>query len=232
MTDDLTELLVTQAPQPGRPLWGLTVLVVEDSRFACEAMRLLCLRSGARIRRADCLASARRHLMTYRPTVVIVDPGLPDGSGLDLIAELAAARPRIAAILGASGDPEMEAEARARGADGFLVKPIESLAAFQRTILAALPAVCSDRPQVQPGDRIEPDRMALRDDLLHAADILDHAPDGRRLDYLSRFLVGVARIAHDGALARAAEAMAGDHDRAPDKVSALVRDRLAAGSAF
>ncbi|WP_284162519.1 response regulator [Frigidibacter sp. SD6-1] len=232
MADDLTELLVTQAPQPGRPLWGLTVLVVEDSRFACEAMRLLCLRSGARIRRADCLGSARRHLMTYRPTVVIVDPGLPDGSGLDLIAELAAARPRIPAILGASGDPGLEAEARARGADGFLTKPIESLAAFQRAILAALPAVGGARPQIQPGDRIEPDRMALRDDLLHAADILDHAPDDGRLDYLSRFLVGVARIAHDGALADAAEAMAGDHDHAPGELSALVRDRLAAGSSF
>ena len=43
------------APTANRPLLGLTVLVIEDSKFACEAMRLLCLRSGERIRRADSL---------------------------------------------------------------------------------------------------------------------------------------------------------------------------------
>ena len=36
-----------------RPMIGLTILVVEDSRFACEALRIFCLRSGARIRRSD-----------------------------------------------------------------------------------------------------------------------------------------------------------------------------------
>ena len=38
------------APTALRPMLGLTVLVIEDSRYACDAMRLLCLRSGARIR--------------------------------------------------------------------------------------------------------------------------------------------------------------------------------------
>ena len=88
-----------QKPTAERPLLGLTVLIVEDSRYASEAMRLLCLRSGARIRRADSLRAARRHLQVYRPAAIIVDLGLPDGSGLDLIAELDAASPRVAALL-------------------------------------------------------------------------------------------------------------------------------------
>ncbi len=102
MTDDLSQLL-SNHPSPDRPLAGRTVLLVEDSRFASEAIRLLCLRSGARIRRADCLTAARRHLAVYRPSVVIVDMGLPDGSGAELIEELARATPRVPVILGTSG---------------------------------------------------------------------------------------------------------------------------------
>ncbi|NQZ71900.1 MAG: response regulator, partial [Dinoroseobacter sp.] len=42
----------------GRPLLGLRLLLVEDSRFAAEAVRLMCLKSGARLRRADSIATA------------------------------------------------------------------------------------------------------------------------------------------------------------------------------
>ncbi|MEL7181360.1 MAG: response regulator, partial [Pseudomonadota bacterium] len=53
--ETLDDLMFTRAPTARRPLLGLTVLVVEDSRFASDAVRLMCLRSGARIRRADSL---------------------------------------------------------------------------------------------------------------------------------------------------------------------------------
>jgi DNA-binding response OmpR family regulator len=82
---------------------GLTVLAVEDSRYASEALRLMCLRSGARIRRADCIASAKRHLNVYRPSVAIVDLGLPDGSGLDLIRDHAGGQVARPIVLGTSG---------------------------------------------------------------------------------------------------------------------------------
>ncbi len=101
--DDLDPFAPHQTPTAKRPLLGMTVLVVEDSRFASEALRLMCLRSGARIRRADCLRSARRHLQVYRPSVAIIDLGLPDRSGLELIEELNRATPRVGVIPIAGG---------------------------------------------------------------------------------------------------------------------------------
>lgn len=211
MADDLAQYTIApQHPTPERPLLGATVLVVEDSRYASEAVRLLCLRSGARIRRADTLASARRHLQVYRPSAVIVDLGLPDGSGLGLIAELARSDTRVPVLLGTSGDPAAEEAALAAGADGFLQKPITSLAAFQQAILSRLPADARPPgPRALASETVAPDPLALRDDLAHAADVLEAgAGDPHLLDYIAQFLGSVARCADDRPLARAAAGLA------------------------
>lgn len=217
-----------------RPLLGLTILVVEDSRFACEAMRLLCLRSGARIRRADCLKSARRHLKAYRPSVVIVDLGLPDGSGVDLIAEIAETSPRVGVILGTSGDLGREEEAMNAGADGFLQKPISTLGAFQGVILSHLPEDWQSRRPIALSDEvIEPDMMALQDDLAHAADILkEGSRDAQNIEYIAQFVGGVARSVGDEPLANAASGLASARangqsvDSATAAMASLVKDRL------
>lgn len=233
MTDDFCTQIQPRKPTPDRPLLGVTVLVVEDSRFASEAMRLLCLRSGARIRRADCLASARRHLSTYRPSAVIVDLGLPDGSGASLIHELASSDQPCPVLLGTSGDPTAEQAALAAGADGFLEKPITSLAVFQQAILSRLPD--SLRPagmRLVSGDEVTPDPIALRDDLTHVAAILSARVDGHTLEYIAQFLASVARSASDTGLAQAASQLgeAGVTGRDPgpalSAVASLVETRM------
>ncbi|OCX66919.1 response regulator [Thioclava sp. SK-1] len=234
MSDDVTGLLGHRHASAARPLLGLTVLVVEDSRYASEAMRLLCLRSGARIRRADCLRSAHRHLQTYRPSVVIVDLGLPDGSGADLIEAVKKLGQAMPAVLGTSGDIGMETVAYAAGADGFLPKPVESLALFQQAVLAVLPQ--GERPigvTVAKDDHINPDPIALRDDLNHMAEVLSQARDPASLGYVAQFLSGVARSAHDEDLENAAAALVqagGASDAQISRLSVMVNDRIDAGS--
>ena len=209
MSDDLEGFTMSRPANPDRPFQGMTALVVEDSRFASEAIRLLCLRSGARIRRADSLAAAHRHLSVYRPSIVIVDMGLPDGCGDELLAELDQTAPRVPVLLGISGDATRAAAALAAGADGFLVKPIESLAVFQQEVLKALPqGQTTLKPRVVPSDMIEPDRLSLQDDLSHMAEVIDATPKGETLDYIAQFLEGVARSAHDSALEEAAAGLA------------------------
>ncbi len=204
--DEIAPLGPGRTPTTRRPLLGMTVLVVEDSRYASEALRLMCLHSGARIRRADCLRAARRHLQVYRPSVVIVDLGLPDGSGLDLIAELSRAVPRVGALIATSGELNAEQPALAAGADAFLGKPLVALGSFQHAILSVLPP---ERRPAEPAlvntETVKPDTLAYRDDMHHVADLLEEPHSGPVLDYVAQFLGSVAAAAEDGQMHAAAQ---------------------------
>lgn len=233
MPISLEPVPLSPAITAARPLAGMTVLVVEDSRFASEAVRLLCLKSGARIRRADSLRSARRHLNVYLPSVVIVDLGLPDGSGIELIQDLAGANRRIPVILATSGEDRQFIAALEAGADGVLAKPIESLAVFQAAVLNNLPD--DQRPQglrLVSDEMVEPDPIAFRDDLAHIADVLTASDDDKTLDYVTRFLAGVARSARDDALEAAAAKLAARHSSGSSirsdlaRVAGLLQERI------
>jgi len=232
--NSLDDFMQTRPPTAARPLLGLTVLVVEDSRFASEAMRLLCLRSGARIRRADSLHHAHKHLAVYRPSVVIVDIGLPDGSGVDLIRELSSAHARVDVVLGTSADPDGESKAIKAGADGFLAKPLSSIGYFQSKILENLP---TDRQpkgiRVLSDEIVVPDAVALRDDFAAAAVALEDASDQRTLRYLTQFLGGLARSVEDNTLEREMNTLAdlqskgaGVHTQVA-RIAGIVQERLA-----
>jgi DNA-binding response OmpR family regulator len=181
------------------------VLLVEDILTAGEAVRLMCITSGARLRRADCITSARRHLRIYRPDVAIVDMGLPDGDGAELIAELAQASPRTETIIGLSADLSRATAAMEAGADSFIEKPLNSVAGFQSAILMNLPN--HRRPmdiRLLPDLAFEADQRALQEDLVHALDLLNNK-ERVQPGYLAAFIAGVARTASDPTLEQAAE---------------------------
>ena len=213
-------------PTSRRPLHGLMVLLVEDSLTAGEAVRLMCITSGARLRRADCMTSARRHLRIYRPDVAIVDMGLPDGDGAELIAELAQANPRTQTIIGLSADPSRATAAMEAGADSFIQKPLNSVAGFQSAILMNLPH--HRRPmdiRLLPDLAFEADQRALQEDLIHALELLNNTKDGANPGYLAAFVTGVARTASDPTLEQAAEQYSTTQN--PSDLRAALTDFLA-----
>lgn len=209
----LDRVIHSQTPQTPSavallPLQGLTVLAVEDSRFASDALRLLCQRSGARLRRVDTLQAAYFHLRVYRPDVMLIDMGLPDGRGDALIRDLAQHRPQGPVVIALSGDPDAKAEAMAVGAHDFIEKPFPTLAAFQAEILRHLPDR-ADRSTIASADTyLTPDPLALHDDLQHAAGLAHANPNPQQRRYLAGFVTGIARSANDPALAAAAQALA------------------------
>lgn len=219
-----------------RPLSGVTILLVEDSRYCSEAVRLMALRSGARLRRADSIAAANRHLAMYRPDAIIMDIGLPDGSGLDFVADLRARGDISAAIIVMSGDgPEVAENALDAGADGFLPKPVTDLAAFQHTLEQVLERDVTVTAKAETPDRQALDRQALMDDIGRISNILEQAlPEGdeNQLRYCAQFVSSIAQTSHDGELADGASRFFrkmsdGDGTDAGRRVLDMLHDRLA-----
>jgi len=182
------------------PLAGTTLLVVEDSRVTCDALRLMIGRAGGRLRRVDTLAVAARYLARHTPDLALVDLGLPDGDGAGLIRALAGSG---TPVLGISGDPAARRTALWAGAAGFVEKPLPPYGATLALILRHLhrpPAV------VRGVGCATPDPLALTDDLAYAARLLDTAEAGTQA-YVARFLSGVARSVGDAPLLTAAGAV-------------------------
>ena len=237
LSDDSTPHSAPSAA--ARCLDGITIMLVDDSRSVSEAIRIMAVRSGARIRRADSLQSAGRHLMIYRPDVVIIDLALPDGSGVELARELTEkSDPRPAVLLISAAEEAVTAEAaKQAGADGYLVKPIQSFSVFQAAILDMMPPEL--RPNVDGIGHITADQIgtdALLHDLETVHDLLREAlaeDNDEIYDFAAQFLAGVARTVRDTPLAERADALfdaapGQRHDMAASAIE-LVAERMSNG---
>lgn len=124
---------------------------------------------------------------------MIIDVGLPDGSGTELIAELSTDTPRVDVILATSGDPGLRQAALDAGADDFLVKPVRSLGSFQSLILGHLPAhYAPPGVRMVTDETITPDPVSLHDDLDHITSLLA-TPEPDVLRYAAQFLASLGQ---------------------------------------
>lgn len=99
------------------------ILVVEDE---AEIRRFVCLsleREGFDVYEADGVERGLIEAGTRRPELVVLDLGLPDGDGIELIRDLRTWSDVPVLVLSARSGEEDKIEALDAGADDFLVKP-------------------------------------------------------------------------------------------------------------
>jgi len=169
--------------QAGAPDPGFTAMVVDDHPLMRESMVQRLRQMGAReVVEAATIGEARARAHGSGPReLCVLDLGLPDGSGLDLLADLRTAGWTRLVVLSASDDPYAVRAAFVAGAQGYLLK-------------TASPTVVSDgvRRVLQGGVYADPSVASL------LAAGLRSSPVDNGVSELSGREVEVLRLVSDG----------------------------------
>jgi len=102
------------------------VLVAEDNALVADAMRLLFEETGHRVTTAGTIVDVVAAASADRVDLLLLDLGLSDGDGLDVLPELARldALPRVSVALTGRDEPEIVERCLAAGCRDVLLKPV------------------------------------------------------------------------------------------------------------
>jgi CheY-like chemotaxis protein len=102
------------------------VLVAEDNALVADAMRLLFEETGHRVTTAGTIADTVAAASADPVDLLLLDLGLCDGDGLDVLPALARleALPRVSVALTGRDEPEVIERCRAAGCRAVLLKPV------------------------------------------------------------------------------------------------------------
>jgi two-component system, OmpR family, KDP operon response regulator KdpE len=131
-----------------------TVLVVEDDASIAQFVAASLSASGLRPITATTAAQGLEEARERRPSLVIVDLGLPDLDGVELIARLRERAQTPILVLSARIQEAQKIAALDAGADDYLTKPfgVGELLARVRAMLRRAAATPAPAPLVQVGD--------------------------------------------------------------------------------
>lgn len=102
------------------------VLIAEDNDLVSGAMRVLFEETGHRVTTTPSIAATVAAAARDPVDLLLLDLGLADGDGLDVLHELRArdALPRVSVALTGRDEPEAVARCRAAGCQEVLLKPV------------------------------------------------------------------------------------------------------------
>ena len=101
------------------------VLIVDPDTSTRREIRSACAQDGYQVVEAETGADALRELGTARPSVVLLEVALPDGSGFDVCRELRKADAGVPVIMMSSRADEIDVVVALEiGADDYVTKPL------------------------------------------------------------------------------------------------------------
>ncbi len=101
------------------------VLIVDPDPTTRREVRNACAQDGYQVVEAENAADALRELGSARPSLVLLEVALPDGSGFDVCRELRKADPAIPVIMMSSRSDEIDVVVALEiGADDYVTKPL------------------------------------------------------------------------------------------------------------
>ena len=127
---------------------GATILIVEDEPPIRRLLRTTLAAHEYRVVEAGTGAEALLAMRHHRPDLVLLDLGLPDRDGLDLIADIRKLAPVPIVVLSGRGEEAAKVAALDSGADDYVTKPFGA-----EELMARLRAALRHRLQQQGADR-------------------------------------------------------------------------------
>jgi len=180
---------------------GPSVLVVEDDLETRRALARELSGRGYRVVEAPDGRTALERWETRRPDVVLLDLGLPDTDGLQLIRRIRREAATPIVILSGRYEEREKVEALDRGADDYVTKPfgVDELVARLRVALRH-----ASGPAADPDGRLSAGPLVLdttRHEVLIGEQRIDLTP--REFEILRVLLTNAGRLVTKGRLLRA-----------------------------
>lgn len=100
-----------------------TILIIEDEAHIARFVKTAMEQEGYQVYTADSSHRGLIEAATRRPDLLILDLGLPDGDGCDVIADIRTWSSLPILVLSARSDEQDKIKALNLGADDYLVKP-------------------------------------------------------------------------------------------------------------
>ena len=133
---------------------GTRILIVDDEPAIRRFLRSSLLAEGFVVEQAETAAAALLALRQAKPDLVILDLGLPDKDGLDVVREIRTQSAVPIIILSVRNDEAGKVAALDSGADDYVTKPfgVDELLARMRTALRHRLQTQGHGPIFQTGD--------------------------------------------------------------------------------